>query len=74
MATALPVGCVERIGEVAGMVWQALSEGGSLSTTKLVKQIGEPRDTVMQALGWLAREGKIDIEERGRNRVVSLRS
>ena len=29
-------------------------------------------DVVMQALGWLAREDKIDIED-GRSRTVSLR-
>jgi hypothetical protein len=40
---------------------------------KLVKGVGEPRDTVMQALGWLAREDKISIAEEGRSRVVSLR-
>ena len=72
MATASPVSCVATIGEVAGLVWRVLSENGPLSTTKLVKTVGEPRDTVMQALGWLAREGKISIDEEGRNRMVSL--
>jgi hypothetical protein len=72
MATTLPVSCVPSIGEVAGTVWRTLLEQGSLSTTKLVKAVGEPRDTVMQALGWLAREGKINIEADGRNRTVSL--
>ena len=40
---------------------------------KLVKAVGEPRDTVMQALGWLAREDKINLVEEGHSRVVSLR-
>jgi hypothetical protein len=40
---------------------------------KLVKAVGEPRDTVMQAIGWLAREDKLQIEEEGRSRIVSLR-
>jgi DNA-binding GntR family transcriptional regulator len=44
-----------------------------MSIAKLVKAAGQPRDTVMQALGWLAREGKITIEEDGRARVVALR-
>jgi DNA-binding IclR family transcriptional regulator len=72
MTTALPVSCVLQIGEVAGIVWQVLSEQGPLGMTKLVKAVGKPRDTVMQALGWLAREGKISIDE-SRNRIVSLR-
>jgi hypothetical protein len=74
MATALPVCCVENVGEVAGNVWRVLSENGPLSMTKLVKAVGEPRDTVMQAIGWLAREGKLDISDHGRNRMVSLLS
>jgi hypothetical protein len=43
-----------------------------MSVSRLVKEIDAPRDIVMQALGWLAREDKIDIED-GRSRVVSLR-
>ena len=72
MATASPVSCITHIGEVAGIIWQVLLEKGPLSMAKLVKAVGEPRDTVMQALGWLAREGKIGIDDEGRNRMVSL--
>jgi hypothetical protein len=64
---------VPHIGEVAGVIWRTLSEGGPMSTSKLVKAVGEPRDTVMAALGWLAREEKVNIDDEGRNRVVSLR-
>ncbi|MBN2477187.1 MAG: winged helix-turn-helix domain-containing protein [Pirellulales bacterium] len=73
MATASPASCVARIGDTAGMVWMALSENGPLSIAKLTKNVGQPRDLVMQALGWLAREDKIWIDENGRTRVVSLR-
>jgi hypothetical protein len=72
MATALPVSCVSQIGETAGTIWRVLSENGPLSMAKLVKAVGEPRDAVMQGLGWLAREGKVSIDEEGRNRMVSL--
>ena len=65
--------CVAPIGEMAGVVWCTLSENGPMTMAKLVKAVGEPRDEVMLALGWLAREGKIDIVEEGRSRVVSLR-
>jgi hypothetical protein len=44
-----------------------------MSVAKLVKAAGQPRDTVMLALGWLAREDKVDIEEDGRTRIVALR-
>jgi len=73
MATATTTPCIMQIGETAGTVWTVLVEKGPLSMAKLVKAVGEPRDTVMQALGWLAREDKIWIEDEGRKRVVSLR-
>jgi DNA-binding transcriptional ArsR family regulator len=73
MSTATPISCVAQIGQTAGMVWKFLAENGPVSMAKLVKAIDEPRDTIMQALGWLAREDKIVIEEEGRSRVVALR-
>jgi winged helix-turn-helix protein DUF2582 len=64
---------VQQIGETAGAVWHALNENGSLSLNKLVEHVGGNRDVVMQAVGWLAREGKIEVAETKRGRVVSLR-
>jgi len=64
---------VQQIGETSGAVWHALNENGPLSLAKLVERVGGNRDVVMQAVGWLAREGKIDIAETKRGRVVSLR-
>jgi len=74
MATATPVSCLAEIGETAGAVWRLLDKNGPLTLAKLVKDIDLPRDTIMQALGWLAREDKIEIEENGRTRTVSLRT
>ena len=73
MTTTSSASCVASIGEMAGVVWCALSENGSLTMARLVKAVGEPRDEVMLAIGWLAREDKIDIVDNGRSRVVSLR-
>ncbi len=74
MATATDMGCIEQIGETAGAVWRTLEENGPISVTRLVKLVEAPRDTVMQAMGWLAREGKLEIEETNRGRIVSLKS
>jgi hypothetical protein len=63
---------VQQIGETAGSVWHELSEKGPLSVAKLVDSIGGNRDVVMQAIGWLAREGKIEITENKRGKTVSL--
>ncbi len=72
MAMATEMNCVAQIGETAGAIWHSLSERGPVTTAKLVKEVEAPRDVVMQALGWLAREGKIEIED-GRSRTVTLR-
>jgi len=64
---------IEQIGATAGQVWHCLAENGGLSFAKLVKQVDAPRDLIMQAVGWLAREEKIAIEETPRGKVVTLR-
>ena len=72
MTTAVMESVVDQIGDTAGTVWRILTERGPLTMAKLVKAVGEPRDAVMQALGWLAREEKVWIEEDGRRRIVSV--
>jgi hypothetical protein len=73
MATESSTTCVAQIGETAGVVWKTLSDNGPMTMAKLVKAVGGPRDLVMQAVGWLAREDKVTIEEEHRSRVISLR-
>lgn len=70
--TDVPKTPKERIGATAGAIWHLLDEEGAVSMTQLVKKVGEPRDVVMQGLGWLAREDKVHIDETGRKRTVSL--
>ncbi len=72
MGTEVSEACVAHIGQVAGIVWRTLSDKGPMTTTKLLKAVDEPRDTVMQAIGWLAREGKVAIDEDRRSHRVSL--
>ena len=53
----------EKIGTYAGLVWNALNEADVLGTKQL-KKITKLKDKeVYAAIGWLAREGKINIEE-----------
>ena len=73
MATAQH-SCVDQIGDTAGTIWQDLNQHGPRSLTQLTKEIDAPRDVIMQAVGWLAREDKILIDEDGRGRKsVALR-
>jgi hypothetical protein len=70
MATATEISCVEQIGETAGQIWTVLDQEGPQPIAKLVKQVDAPKDVVMQGIGWLAREGKIVIEEESRSRRI----
>lgn len=72
MTMTMTAEAIAQIGETAGLVWQVLDENGPLTLTKLVKSVDAPRDLVLQAIGWLAREDKLVIEENGRSKTVSL--
>ena len=65
--------CISEIGKTAGKVWHILNKRGPMSPAKLTTEVKASRDVAMQAIGWLAREEKILIEDKGRSRVVSLR-
>lgn len=53
---------VETIGSFAGLVWNALNEADVLGT-KQIKKITKLKDKELYAaIGWLARENKIDIQ------------
>ena len=73
MSVDLAVTPIARIGDTAGMVWNYLEQNGPMSVTGLAQELGEPRDLVMQAIGWLAREEKVEITEAGRTKTISLK-
>jgi len=62
----------EKIGETAGTIWTILKERDEVSISSLPKILNETSSTVNQALGWLAREGKIDYRQEGRKTLISL--
>ncbi len=71
MTDATEHSCIEAIGQAAGRVWHKLNDEGPTSITKLSKAFDDlPRDTVMQAIGWLAREDRGD--ETRPHRVAAL--
>ncbi|MBN2287925.1 MAG: winged helix-turn-helix domain-containing protein [Candidatus Glassbacteria bacterium] len=61
-----------QIGAVAGKIWQALKGGGEVNISQLPKTLNEKQVLVYQALGWLAREGKIEYRTKGSRTYVSL--
>lgn len=63
----------DRIGEVAGYVWDFLDDRGEASVTSIVKAIEVPNTKVYMAIGWLAHENKVKFEESGRGQRVRLK-
>lgn len=62
-----------NISELAGIIWRLLDEKGPLSLSK-IKSATEADDFhAAAALGWLAREDKIDITKSARSIKVSLK-
>jgi hypothetical protein len=63
----------KAFGKNAGKVWGLLAKKGEpLSAYKLMKLSNLKRDDVLSALGWLGKEGKIEILEDGRSTLYKL--
>lgn len=65
---------IESIGTWAGEVYKALesSEGQVLGMKQLKKATKLKKDELMAALGWLGREGKLDLSMNDEEIVVKL--
>ena len=64
---------IHKVGETAGRIWHMLDEEGQQRLTALKKQVKVPDAILYMALGWLAREDKVEIEPEGRSFRVRLR-
>ena len=64
---------VQAIGETAGQVWEFLNQHGTCSLNAVKLGVKAPKSLVDMAIGWLAREGKIDLSQEKRSIQVSLR-
>lgn len=66
---------IETIGLNAGSVWNALNEADTLGIKQLKKITKLKEKEVYAALGWLAREGKVNINadpEDAKEYIISL--
>ncbi len=64
---------LKEVGETAGRVWSVLQEKGPLSLNALKKQVKAPGDVVLMSIGWLAREDKLVLEQKGRVQMIGLK-
>ena len=62
----------ELIGNAAGKVWHTLT-AGEQTLAALKKSVDSQPELVLAALGWLAREGKLDFVTSGRSLKIALR-
>ncbi|MBI5559005.1 MAG: winged helix-turn-helix domain-containing protein [Deltaproteobacteria bacterium] len=65
----------DQIGFVAGEIYEHLSQHGEMATEKLVSAIMKRNNSnamVFCAVGWLAREGKINLSQDGSH--IALRA
>ena len=62
----------EKVIETAGKAWKFLGQNGETEIVQLSKQLKEKDTLVLQAVGWLAREDKINYSTKNRKTFVSL--
>lgn len=63
---------VVTIGTNAGLIWNALNESKTMNLKDLKKATKLKEKESFLALGWLAREGKINIEEAEKDVIITL--
>lgn len=61
------------IGHAAGDVWGLLSDQGPKSIAELKKAVNASPDVVVAAVGWLAREDKLEYISNGKSVKIGLR-
>ncbi len=63
---------ISLIGENAGKVWNALNEHGECEMAQLKKATALSEAEIAAAIGWLAREEKIQAAEtkKGRRKII----
>jgi len=62
-----------QVGETAGKVWNVLNDGGPQTVTQLKKKLDGSGELLSFALGWLAREDKVDIRQEKKLVKVALK-
>ena len=63
----------EHVGVTAGKVWHMLNDSGPQTLAQLKKKLNGTGELVGFALGWLAREDKIDISQEKKSFKVALK-
>ena len=62
----------EKVGETAGQIWDLLKKKGEINMAEVPRLLKEKSSVVYQAIGWLARENKIEYRTAATKTFVSL--
>jgi Winged helix-turn-helix domain (DUF2582) len=62
-----------EIGDAAGRIWQYLDKHGATTPGSLSQRMKLSSQIAAMAIGWLAREGKLNFIKEGRTMKVDLR-
>lgn len=65
---------LDEIGTVAGEIWNYLDNNEEASVGKLTQELKHTDRMILLGLGWLAREGQLDIVKRQRATYFILNS
>lgn len=60
------------VGQAAGQVWQFLRDEGKSSVSAIERGVDASGREVQMAIGWLAREGKVEFSDESRGLYISL--
>ena len=62
-----------KIGQTAGVVWHYLNKNKEATPDKIKKETKVSEELLNQAIGWLAREDKIQFMPAGKYVKISLK-
>lgn len=62
-----------QVGDAAGEVWHLLNRGGPQTLAQLKKKLNGSGELLGFAVGWLAREDKLEIIQQKRSILLRLR-
>jgi hypothetical protein len=69
----LEMGINALVGETAGRIWHLLNDEGPQTISQLRKKLNGSGEVLSFALGWLAREDKVDITQEKKTVKVALK-
>ncbi len=52
---------ITEIGITAGEIWRVLDKKSPTILKEVLKEIDAPKDLILMSLGWLAREGHVNV-------------